>query len=308
MILAAGLTPAWQQILSFDEFAVGEVNRARQVEWCASGKVLNVGIALYHLGANVQTLSVIGGRTGEAIRAEFAAREIPARWIESQTPTRTCTTILDAKSGETTELVENSSPISQDDLRQFRQAFREEAAHAEWVVLSGSLPDGVPSTFYQELMQNCRGKVILDARGAELSAALRHRPFLVKPNRAELARTVGYELSDEEHTRKAMRELHRQGARWVVITHGPEAVLASQESEVFRLIPPRIRAVNPIASGDSFAAGLVWGFSEGLDPLECLRLGVAAATENVTQLLPARLDPHRVREIAKTVRLDVLSR
>ena len=46
MILAAGLTPAWQQIVEFDGFAVGQVNRARSVHWCASGKVLNVGIAL----------------------------------------------------------------------------------------------------------------------------------------------------------------------------------------------------------------------------------------------------------------------
>jgi 1-phosphofructokinase family hexose kinase len=260
------------------------------------------------LGAKVQTLSLIGGRIGEAIRAEFSAEKIPARWIESQTPTRTCTTILDAMSGQTTELVENSAPISAEDLHQFRKAFREEAAHADWVVLSGSLPEGVPSTFYRDLMQDCRGKVLLDFRGDELIAALAQRPFLVKPNRAELARTLGRELSGEADTLDAMRELHRQGAEWVVITHGPEAVLASHQTGVFRLNPPRALVVNPIASGDSFAAGLVWGFSEGSDPMECLRLGVAAATDNLTQLMPARLDPNRVREIARTVRLDVLSR
>ncbi len=48
MIVVAGLSPAWQQILSFDELRWGEVNRARSAHWCASGKVLNVGIALAH--------------------------------------------------------------------------------------------------------------------------------------------------------------------------------------------------------------------------------------------------------------------
>ena len=52
MILAAGLTPAWQQILSFRRFIPGEVNRAEQSIWCGSGKVLNVGCALHHLGAS----------------------------------------------------------------------------------------------------------------------------------------------------------------------------------------------------------------------------------------------------------------
>ena len=45
MILSAGLTPAWQQILVFDGFRYGEVNRAAEAVWCASGKVFNAGIA-----------------------------------------------------------------------------------------------------------------------------------------------------------------------------------------------------------------------------------------------------------------------
>jgi 1-phosphofructokinase family hexose kinase len=307
VILAAGLTPAWQQILSFDQFVPGEVNRAIRVEWCASGKVLNVGMALHHLGARAQTLSLIGGRTGDAIRGEFASRNIPARWIESQTPTRTCTTILDGQTHQTTELVENSAPIAEEDLQLFRGAFQEEAARAEWVVLSGSLPVGVPATLYRELMRDCPGKVILDVRGTELSQALTERPFLVKPNRAELARTVGRDLSTEEETLDAMRELNSQGAQWVVVTHGAKSVLASHETEAFRLLPPQVPVVNPIACGDCFAAGLAWGFSQGHSPMESLRLGVAAAAENLSQVLPARLNPERVRKIAETVRSDVIS-
>ncbi len=307
MILAAGLTPAWQQILSFDQFRPGEVNRAASVTGCASGKVINVGLALHFLGAKSQTLSVIGGRTGAAIREEFSSKSIPARWIESATPTRTCTTILDAESQQTTELVENSAPISAGDLARFREAFREEAAHAEWVVLSGSLPDNLPVTLYRELMQDCPGQVILDVRGAELEEALKAGPFLVKPNRAELARTVGQELHTEEDTRQAMRELNAQGAEWVVITHGAEAVLASSSSQCFRLRPPQVRVVNPIACGDCFAAGLAWGFSQRLSALECLRLGMAAAAENLSELLPARLNPEQVRKIADSVRSEVLS-
>ena len=48
MIVAAGLTPAWQQLMAFDALEPGAVNRAREVTWCSSGKVLNVAIALAH--------------------------------------------------------------------------------------------------------------------------------------------------------------------------------------------------------------------------------------------------------------------
>src|SRR5512146_2770770 len=104
MILAAGLTPAWQQIVLLDALHPGEVNRAREVHWCASGKVLNVALALHHLGAEVQSLSLAGGPHGEAIRREFARSGIAARWIESAAPTRVCTTLLGTANHTTTEL------------------------------------------------------------------------------------------------------------------------------------------------------------------------------------------------------------
>lgn len=304
MILAAGLTPAWQQILTFDAFQPGQVNRAKTATWCASGKVLNVGMAIHFLGGPVQTLSPLGGVPGEAIRQEFSQRNVPARWIRSKTPTRVCTTILDERSDETTELVENSAPLQEGELDQFRQAFREEAAKAEWVVLSGSLPADVSPRLYRELMEDFSGRVILDVRGEELTQALDQKPFLVKPNREELAKTVGRNLSTKAETWAAMKELNRQGAEWVVITQGPDAVLASQESGAYRFIPPRLPVVNPIGCGDCLAAGLAWAFHAGLPPLDALRIGIAAAADNLGQILPARLDPDRVREIAETVRLS----
>ena len=88
MILAAGLTPAWQQILVFDRFVPGEVNRAREAHWCASGKVLNVGLALHHLGAESRTLGLVGGESGAAVRREFAQLGADARWVETPAPTR----------------------------------------------------------------------------------------------------------------------------------------------------------------------------------------------------------------------------
>ena len=121
MILAAGLTPAWQQILSFECLTTGQVNRARSTLWCGSGKVLNVGAALCHLGAPSLTLSPLGGTTGIQIRDDFARREISARWVQTAAATRVCTTILDESTGTTTELVENSSPLTAGELDQFDQ-------------------------------------------------------------------------------------------------------------------------------------------------------------------------------------------
>jgi len=307
VILAAGLTPAWQQILLFDRFATGEVNRAREAHWCASGKVINVGRGLFHLGAESRTLSLVGGATGESIRREFAGAGISARWVETSSATRVCTTILDAGRGMTTELVENTAAATSNELSAFARAFAEEASRAGVVVLSGSLPAGAPSEYYRDLMRGCSARVILDVRGAELLAALDARPWLVKPNREELARTLQADLTSDAALIDAMRELNRRGAEWVVVTRGPSATWATSGGQVYRARPPACEVVNPIGCGDALCAGIAWSIDRGEGPLEALRMGMGAAADNLGQLLPCRLDPRRVRELAGRVEVRPFS-
>jgi tagatose 6-phosphate kinase len=298
VILAAGLAPAWQQIFAFDRFQAGEVNRAADAESCASGKVINVGLALFHLGVESRTLTVVGGRAGQGIREEFAASNIPATWIETDVPTRTCTTILDRSAGVTTELVENAPPLGADALKRFASAFKRHVASADAVVITGSNPPGTPATFYRDLLRAAPARCILDIRGDELLAALETRPFVVKPNRDELAATVGRDLSSDDELLRAMRELNERGAEWAVVTDGAGPVWMTSTDATFRLQSLKVDVVNPIGCGDCLAAGIAWSIAQGASPAEWVQLGIAAAAENASQLLPARLDPQRVRSLA----------
>jgi tagatose 6-phosphate kinase len=301
LILAAGLSPAWQQILRFDAFRPGEVNRARDVRWCASGKVLNVGIALAHLGASTETISLVGGVTGEQIQREFRDLGIAAAWVPTRSPTRVCTTILDLASGRATELVENAAAADAAELDAFRSLYASRAAGSEMVVLAGSLPAGATHTLFRELLEDTACPAIVDARGPELLAALEQGVLLVKPNREELARTVGREIESDTQLHRAMLELNGLGAEWVVVSDGARPAWASSRKQVFRLTPPRLEPVNPIGSGDCLAAGIAWALVERQDTLEAIRLGMGAAAHNVGQLLPARLDLDAVRSYAANV-------
>lgn len=304
VIVVAGLTPAWQQIMRFARFQPGAVNRALDVAWCASGKVINVGIALAHLGAAAETMALVGGPAGAAIRAEFAAAGLAGHWIESRQPTRVCTTILDLQTECTTELVENAHPASPAELEAFRQAYAERAARASCAVLTGSLPAGAPATFYRDLLACTPCPAIVDIRGPELLLALEQRVWLAKPNRDELAATLGRDLHADEPLRAAMAELHERGANWVVVTQGADALWASTAGHCYRAVPPRVKAVNPIGAGDCLAAGLAWAQQLGLPPREMLRHAVAAAVENVLQLLPARLSRAAVQDRAAAIVVD----
>ena len=304
MILAAGLSPAWQQIMCFERLEPGEVNRAREVHWCASGKVLNVGLALRHLGAESRTLSIVGGASGRQIQHEFALLNISSRWIESQSPTRICTTLLDGESGRTTELVENAGRLNDAELEAFVSAYRQEAARASLVVLTGSLPAGAGSDFYRRLLLETPCPALLDVRGPELASVLDLKPLVVKPNREELAYTVGRALQSDTDLVAAMQELNRRGAGWVVVSQGRGTLWASTSEMVYRAQPASVPVVNPIGCGDCLAAGMAWSLDRGDEPPTALRYGLAAAAENARQLLPARLDTDRVQALAETIDVE----
>ena len=293
MILVAGLTPAWQQIAVLDRLRVGEVNRAREVHWCASGKVLNVGLALTQLGASVRTLSMVGsGAAGEATRQDMADLGVDVRWIASSAPQRVCTTLLDRESGQTTEIVENSAPASESERIAFESAFADESAqtNVELLILTGSLPTETPKSFYATLLSRAQAPAILDVRGEELLAALPHRPLVVKPNREELGLTVRRELGSDDEVWQAMSEINARGAEWVVVTNGGSEVFATRAEARLRFQPPLVSVVNPIGCGDCFTAGLAWALQRGEDMPSAIRSGIAAAAQNAEQLLPARLD------------------
>ncbi len=295
MILAAGLTPTWQQIYSFDQFRTGEVNRALHVARCASGKVLNVGIALNLLKAENRVLSLVGRSDRDAIDREFGEMRKSMRWIETTAPMRTCVSILDHQSGTTTELVENAGVISEGELAQFREAFLEEARAADFVVLTGSLPAGIPATFYRELLESVRCPVLLDIRGEELILSLTQRPLVVKPNREELAATFRRVLASDDDLHRAMAELNSLGAQWVVVSAGKHAVWVRGGGQLYRLDPPQLpRVGNPIGCGDVLAAGIAAALVRGDNPPEAVRFGVAAAAESALDRLPARFDPSRI--------------
>jgi tagatose 6-phosphate kinase len=307
LILSAGLTPAWQQILVFDQIRWGEVNRAREAAWCGSGKVLNAGIAAHRLCGPSVTLAPLGGSPLGEIDREFAELGVPRRWIKTRMATRVCTTLLDGSEDRTTELVENGRPLDDGELEAFRSAYAEESARAEVAVLIGSLPSGTPASLYRNLVSCTRCPIVLDFRGDGLLSVLDLKPYVVKPNREELRQTFGQSLDDDSQMLSAMRELNRLGAQWAVVTQGADDVWVSSLERAYRLTPPKVTdVVNPIGCGDCLAAGIAWATRRGDGIVDAVRFGIGAAADNLGNLLPARLEPTKVTNWAAAVEVDCL--
>jgi 1-phosphofructokinase family hexose kinase len=307
VILCAGLTPAWQQVVVFDAFRYGEVNRAREVHWIASGKVFNAAIAVHRLGGPGLALAPVGGPALPRVQQDLSQLGVAARLIVTQAPTRVCTTIIDRGSGKITELVENGQPLTAEELAAFRDAYTEEAARAEVAILIGSLPAGTPASYYRELVERTPCPVVLDFRGEGLLACLDLRPYVIKPNREELAQTVGRPLVSDDDVVQTMQSLNRRGAEWVIVTQGSKPAWITTAAAAWRAHPIPVAPndiVNPIGCGDALTGAIACATREGRDLLDGVRLGLAAAHANLRQLRQCRFESSEICDRASEVRIE----
>src|SRR5207248_11382549 len=126
----------------------------------------------------------------------------------------------------------------------------------------GALATGIGENFYARCVKLARREnvlTIIDAKGPPLEQALREHPHVAKPNRAELAQTLGMKLVSDKALRDAMLRCISLGAQWIVVTDGPRDVLLGHGNDFWKISIPKIKTISPIGSGDAFAAGMAVG-------------------------------------------------
>jgi len=305
-ILCVGTTPAVQRVMIFRKLTLDTVNRAATVFDGTAGKAINVAKVLKALGEAPIATGFLGGDRGEFLRAVMAERGIESDFVTVKARTRECITVIDESVGAHTELVEESRPVEPKDFNKFMAIGQKHAPACRAVVMSGTIASGGPPALYHDftrLAEAAGALSVVDAQGAALLEALKAKPGLVKPNRPELAATTKQELKNDSDLMSAMRELRERGAQRVIITAGKEPTLAFDGKVFWQIITPRIKAVNPIGSGDAFTAGVVWRLLRGDDLGEACRWGAAGGAANALTVLAGDVSRSDVDRLAQEVQV-----
>ncbi|NWF79820.1 MAG: ribokinase [Chloroflexi bacterium] len=138
--------------------------------------------------------------------------------------------------------------------------------------------------------------VILDpAPARELPAVLYRLADIITPNLSEAATLVGFPLTSDAAAVEAARVLRGRTGGTVVITLGERGALLLAGNEPLFVPPFPVQAVDSVAAGDAFNAGLAVALAEGRPLQEALRWASAAGALAVTrpgaqQAMPARAE------------------
>ena len=295
----------------FRKLMLNAVNRAATTLDGPAGKSVNVAKVLKALGEQPVTTGFLGGDRGKYLRTALTEKGIESDFVVVPAETRQSITVIDESAGTHTELVEESRPVVEPaDFDKLMAIIRRRVVDCRAVVMSGTIVTGGPATLYHDCTQlaEAAGALsVVDAQGTALLETLKARPGLVKPNRAELAATIGCQLADEADAMQAVRELCERGAQRVVVTAGKKPVLAFDGKSFWRITVPRIKAVNTIGSGDAFTAGLAWRLVRGDDLGEACCWGSAAGTANALTPMPGEVNRADVDRLAREVEVTRIS-
>jgi 6-phosphofructokinase 2 len=254
------------------------------------GGGINVARAIRNLGGSARAVYPLGGPDGEVYRGLAKESGIEGEVIAIDGNTRENFTISEMSSGRQYRFVLPGPRLSEAEWQACLSAVADRLPRGGYLIASGSLPPGVPEDFYAMLARvaaDSDARVVVDASGPPLTAALDEGVFLVKPSREELSELVAADRElDVGDLVEAARSLVRgDRAEVVALTLGAEGALLISRTDVMRLPTPRVAVVSAVGAGDAFLAGLVLRLAVG-DPMgTAFRTAVAAGT--ATAMMPA---------------------
>lgn len=302
MILTITLNPAVDKTCRIQELILGQVNRLQSTESIAGGKGVNVTKILRQFDYPVTAMGFLGGYSGRMIEETLEKMGAVCCFTHIGQETRVSTNIL-AENGYVTEILEPGPVITEEELQDFLKEYQKQLANCELVVLSGSIPRGVPKDIYGTLTrlakeQGC--KVLLDTSGEALKLGVEAVPYLIKPNHRELEYLVGKKLSQKEELIEEAEKLLAQGIQKVLISLGSKGLLYVDKWGVILQPAYKVKAVNTVACGDTVVASYCMSELDNKERAEAVKCATALSAANATTAVSAEIPMENYEEILKS--------
>lgn len=308
-IYTVTLNPALDEAISIDTLELGETNRCAFNALDPGGKGINASRVIHRLGRPTLALGFAGGVSGGFLSSALAAEGVPHVFDTIDGFTRVNVMLYESSTAARTRLNLPGPVVAHEQLLALR-ARLEVLKPGEIVVLGGSIPPGLPSSTYAELMRwlHRRGaRCIIDASEEALALAFAEKPLLVKPNVEEAEELLGRELRTETAIVDAVLELRARGAEYAVISRGDVGAIGAGPEGLYNVLPSSLHVTSAVGAGDSMTAGMAVAFNEGMGFENALRWGSACGTATSMTTGTKLCDAAQVYALLDGVRIEKLS-
>ncbi|SDD81804.1 6-phosphofructokinase 2 [Cupriavidus sp. YR651] len=281
-ILTITPNPAVDLSITIDQMVDTRKLRCSEARRDPGGGGINVARVIHRLGGNCLAVYLAGGGTGQLLQQLLDAEQLAAVRLAIAGETRENFSVTELSTGRQFRFVLPGPNVAQNEWERCIGYLEALAEPARYLVMSGSLPPGIPVDFYARLARVARERgtrTVLDSSGPALASALNEGVFLVKPSLRELRELTALPLHEEDEWRDAALEVIRDGrAQMVALTLGDQGALLVTADATLRAPALPTPVASSIGAGDSFLAAMVWALNRGADRQEAFHYGVAAAS------------------------------
>jgi 1-phosphofructokinase len=307
MILTVTPNPSLDRTYELPSLDRGAVLRAAGDRVDPGGKGVNVSRAVAAAGHRTVAVVPLGGPEGALLDRLLGEHGIEAAGVPVAGSTRVNITLVE-RDGTLTKVNAAGPDLAPAEAEALLETVRTRSAEADWIACCGSLPRGLRPEWYAELVARTHragARVALDTSGAALTAALRERPDVVKPNAEELAEAVGRPLATVGDAVKAAEELRDRGAGAVLASLGADGQLLVDATGVWFGHAPADAVRSNVGAGDASLAGFLTAGGAGPAALAAAVAHGTAAVQLPGSVMPspADLDPEAVT-VTASVPLD----
>ncbi|HEX3017307.1 MAG TPA: 1-phosphofructokinase [Caproicibacter sp.] len=280
-VLTVTLNPSIDKTITVEKFVPYGLNRVLKTRQDPGGKGINVAKVLKNFGVDVTVFGLIAGSQGKLLTDFLNKAEIETDFLQIPGETRTNLKIFDESINKMTEINETGFQVTPEILDSFRNKFKESIRGAAMVVLSGSLPPGIPDGFYAECIAAAKSeeiRTVLDADAGALAEGIKAVPYAVKPNIHELELLNGRHFTNSNEVVDAVKALINTGIEIVIVSMGADGAIVANKDEAFKVDSWDIPVKSATGAGDSMVGSLVYSLLRNDSLYEIAKITTAAGT------------------------------
>ena len=267
MILTVTINPLLERRFTFEKIVYGNQNRQGIEELKAGGKGINVSRQLKRLNLQNLAFTFIGGNNGKLLKEVLLQEGINFSFVRTSSETRNAVIAIDKSQSQFTTYFGQNQEISKEEANEFQIKLEKMIQNCEAVVLSGSSPCKTTDSIFPAGIEiaNKYDKISLcDTYGNHLKDCIEAGPTIIHNNIEEAERSLGITLSSEKEKCDYLDFLYSKNIKQVYITDGGKEAYCSNFDYHFKVKLPEIKSVDSTGSGDSFVAGIIYGWHNNL--------------------------------------------
>ena len=279
-IITLTLNPSLDKSTHFTGLIAEQKIRCEKPRYDAGGGGINVSKAIAKLGGNSLCIHTSGGSAGIMLEEIILKDGIENKVIPTQNWTRENFIAFENITKAQYRFGFPGNELLEDEKQKVIETIKE--INTKYLVLSGSLNEGLPTDFYQTIAEIAKAmgiKVIVDTSGEPLRKVLEKGVYLIKPNIGELAKLIGVEKLELSEVEKAAKTIIENGAaEIVVVSLGTQGAILVSKEQIEFVKAPKVTKKSTVGAGDSMVGGMVWALSQNKTLKEVIQWGVSCGT------------------------------